>query len=118
MPTTAGTGSEATKNAVLSVQGENGFKKSFRHDKLVAEYAPALVDPDLLISCPPDVIVIYGMDTLTRLLESYVSSRANPLTDALAISGLQTVRDALIPLYRQQDELASYLENIAYALPL
>lgn len=113
VPTTAGTGSEATKNAVLSVQGENSFKKSFRHDKLVAEYA--LVDPDLLISCSPDVIAANGMDALTQLLESYVSSRANPLTDALAVSGLQAVRDALIPLYRQQGELASHRENMAYA---
>ena len=113
VPSTAGTGSEATKNAVLSVQGENGFKKSFRHDKLVAEYA--IVDPDLLASCPPDVIAANGMDALTQLLESYVSIKANPFTDALAISGLQAVRDALIPLYRQQGDLAQHQEKMAYA---
>ena len=50
VPTTAGTGSEATKNSVLSVQSKDGFKKSFRDDKLVAEYA--IVDPALLSSCP------------------------------------------------------------------
>lgn len=113
VPTTAGTGSEATKNAVLSVQGENGFKKSFRHDKLVAEYA--IVDPDLLASCPPGVIAANGMDALTQLLESYVSLKANALTDALAISGLQAARDALIPLYHQQGELAQHREKMAYA---
>lgn len=101
-PTTAGTGSEATKNAVLSVQEESGFKKSFRHDKLVAEYA--IIDPDLLSNCLPDIIAANGIDALTQLLESYVSTKSNRFTDALAISGLQAVRDALIPLYHQGKE--------------
>ncbi len=113
VPTTAGTGSEATKNAVLSVQGKQGFKKSFRHDKLVAEYA--IVDPDLLSSCPPSVIAANGMDAITQLLESYVSLKSNVFTDALAISGLQAARDALIPLYRQDGELAQHREKMAYA---
>lgn len=113
VPTTAGTGSEATKNAVLSVPGENGFKKSFRHDKLVAEYA--IVDPDLLRSCPPSVIAANGMDALTQLLESYVSTKSNAFTDALAISGLQAARDALIPLYRQDGQLQEHREKMAYA---
>jgi alcohol dehydrogenase len=97
VPTTAGTGSEATKNAVLSRSGPGGFKKSFRDDKLVAEYA--VVDPDLLAGCPPAVIAANGMDALTQLLESYVSLRANPMTDALALSGLAAVRDGLIEWY-------------------
>ncbi|UJP03199.1 MAG: iron-containing alcohol dehydrogenase [Nitrosomonas sp.] len=113
VPTTAGTGSEATKNAVLSVQGENGFKKSFRHEKLVAEYA--IVDPDLLASCPPNVIAANGMDALTQLLESYVSIKANAFTDALAISGLHAARDALIPLFRQHGDLTRHREKMAYA---
>lgn len=113
VPTTAGTGSEATKNAVLSTQGEHGFKKSFRHDKLVAEYA--IVDPDLLASCPPHVIAANGMDALTQLLESYVSLKSNAFTDALAISGLQAVRHALIPLYRQTGTLDEHRKNMAYA---
>ncbi len=113
VPTTAGTGSEATKNAVLSVQGEKGFKKSFRHDKLVAEYA--IVDPDLLASCPPEVIAANGMDALTQLLESYVSIKSNAFTDALAISGLQAARDGLIPLYRQEGKLQEHREKMAYA---
>lgn len=113
VPTTAGTGSEATKNAVLSIQGEHGFKKSFRHDKLVAEYA--IVDPDLLASCPPHVIAANGMDALTQLLESYVSLKSNAFTDALAISGLQAVRHALISLYRQTGSLNKHRANMAYA---
>lgn len=98
VPTTAGTGSEATKNAVLSVQGASGFKKSFRHDALIASVA--VVDPSLLKSCPPELIAPNGMDAFTQLLESYVSSRANPFTDALALSGLRAVRDGLFAAWQ------------------
>jgi len=97
VPTTAGTGSEATRNAVLSVQGREGFKKSFRDDRLVAEYA--VVDPELLATCPLRVIAANGMDALTQLLESFVSLRANAITDALAASGMRSVRDGLLPWY-------------------
>jgi alcohol dehydrogenase len=111
VPTTAGTGSEATKNAVLSVQGADGYKKSFRDDALVAEWA--IVDPDLLATCPPALIAADGMDAFTQLLESFVSTRANPMTDALARSGIMAVKDSLLALHREQSAAAR--EKMAYA---
>lgn len=114
VPTTAGTGSEATRNAVLSKKGTDGFKKSFRDEQLVAEYA--VVDPDLLASCPPRVIAANGMDALTQLLESFVSLRANAFTDALSISGLHAVRDGLLPWYQNSaGETATARSCMAYA---
>jgi alcohol dehydrogenase len=113
VPTTAGTGSEATKNAVLSRHGPSGFKKSFRDERLVAEYA--VVDPDLLASCPPSVMAANGMDAFTQLLESYVSSKANAFTDALAWSGMAYVRDALLPWHRGHGDPARHRAAMAYA---
>jgi alcohol dehydrogenase len=113
VPTTAGTGSEATKNAVLSVAGKEGFKKSFRDEQLVPEYA--LVDPELLATCPPPLIAADGMDALTQLLESYVSIKANPLTDALTLNGLQAARDSLLPWYEEQGDRDRARSGMAYA---
>jgi alcohol dehydrogenase len=113
VPTTAGTGSEATKNAVLSKQGADGFKKSFRDDKLVAEVA--IVDPDLLASCPREVIAANGMDALTQLIESYVSIKANVFNDALGISALRAARDGLLTLYQSAGADADARERMAYA---
>jgi alcohol dehydrogenase len=113
VPTTAGTGSEATKNAVLSKRGLDGFKKSFRDDKLVAEVA--IVDPDLLSTCPADVIAANGMDALTQLIESYVSIKANVFNDALGISGLRAARDGLVRLYDSAGSDPNARERMAYA---
>ncbi len=113
VPTTAGTGSEATKNAVLSMQGAEGFKKSFRDDQLVAEYA--ILDPLLLNGCSAELIAGNGMDALTQLLESYLSTKANPFTDALALSGLRRVRDSLLDWYQKGDQATEAQDNMLYA---
>lgn len=114
VPTTAGTGSEATKNAVLSRQGADGFKKSFRDDRLIA--AVALVDPGLLETCPKALVAANGMDALTQLLESYVSLRASPFTDALAWSGMQAFRDGFWPAWAADDPFAQQgFQRLAYA---
>lgn len=113
VPTTAGTGSEATKNAVLSVQGVEGFKKSFRHECLVPAYA--VVDPSLLATCPPALIAANGMDALTQLMESYVSSKANPFTDALAVSGIRAVKEGFFPAWRGGDTPAAAAGRAAMA---
>jgi alcohol dehydrogenase class IV len=116
VPTTAGTGSEATKNAVLSHQDQkNGFKKSFRHESLVPQVA--IVDPALLASCPPALFAANGMDAFTQLLESYVSINANPFTDALALSGIAAFRDGFFDAWKNQDEKAAKAgrSEMAYA---
>ncbi len=94
VPTTAGTGSEATRNAVISERGPAGYKRSFRDERLVP--ADAVVDPDLLAGLPAERIAQNGMDALAQLLESYVSLRTGAFTDALAIAGLAAARDGLL----------------------
>lgn len=113
VPTTAGTGSEATKNAVLSVQGERGFKKSFRHETLVPQYA--VLDPQLLATCPRPQIAANGMDALTQLLESCVSIKANPFTDVLAMSGMRAVRDGFFEWLDDTPNAADGRAAMAYA---
>jgi alcohol dehydrogenase class IV len=113
VPTTAGTGSEATRNAVLSVRGNNGFKCSFRSNKLAARHA--LIDPELLTTCPPALIAASGMDAMTQLIESYVSLRSNPMTDSLAIGALERAQGCLWEWYRGGENADLGRNAMAYA---
>lgn len=92
VPTTAGTGSEVTANAVLA-SSEHGIKASLRHPGMIPQHA--IVDPDLTFGCPPEVTAASGMDALTQCLEPYVSKRANPVSDGWAATGLQAAGRSL-----------------------
>lgn len=98
LPTTAGTGAEATKNAVLSSY-DPPFKRSLRDDRLLPRVA--LVDPELTISVPPAVTAASGMDAITQLLESYISRRAKPIPQALCVQGLQLAWSSLPVAFRE-----------------
>ena len=113
LPTTSGTGSEATKNAVISQLGKNGFKKSLRHDNFVPDIA--VVDPELTLNCPARITAACGMDALTQLLESYISTNACAMTDSLAYGALTVMGDSLIPASTTQPENIELRTRISYA---
>jgi alcohol dehydrogenase class IV len=92
VPTTAGTGSEVTRNAVLW-SAEHGVKASLRSPLMLPRIA--LVDPELTYGLPPAVTAATGLDALTQLIEPYVSARANPLVDPFCVEGMKRVAGAL-----------------------
>jgi len=120
IPTTAGTGSEVTRNAVLT-SPEKRVKVSLRHALMLPRLA--IVDPLLTHSLPPGVSASTGMDALTQLIEPYLSIAANPLTDAFCLEGLARAARSLHRVYldgsdasaREDMALASLLGGLALA---
>ncbi len=97
MPTTGGTGSEATKNAVISSY-DPPFKKSLRSELMVPRVV--LIDPELAVSVPPQITARTGMDAITQLIESYVSRRATAATQQIAWLGLPFAGRRLVQAYQ------------------
>jgi alcohol dehydrogenase class IV len=104
VPTTAGTGSEVTRNAVLG-SPEHQVKASLRSASMLPRLA--LVDPELTLSLPRSVTASTGLDALTQVIEPYVSARANRMTDLFCIEGLRMIATALPAAYQNGNDLAA-----------
>ncbi|MDC7228623.1 MAG: iron-containing alcohol dehydrogenase [Spirochaetales bacterium] len=102
VPTTAGTGSEATYNAVISRVGENGFKKSLRNQNYVPEIA--IIDPELYAGAPASVAASSGMDALAQLIESYLSTKSTFYTDLMLPGAIEAVFEALPIVTADKDD--------------
>lgn len=102
IPTTAGTGTEVTKNAVLA-SPEHKVKASLRSPHMLARLA--VVDPELTFDLPPEVTASTGLDALTQLIEPYVSVRANAMVDMFALEGMSRAARALARAYENPRDL-------------
>ncbi|MBN1311666.1 MAG: iron-containing alcohol dehydrogenase [Anaerolineae bacterium] len=111
VPTTAGTGAEVTRNAVLTAS-EQHIKVSMRSPFMLPRLA--VVDPLLTHSMPPELTAGTGLDALTQLIEPYVSAKANPLTDALCREGMTRAARSLRRAYQNGDDAAAR-EDMALA---
>jgi alcohol dehydrogenase class IV len=120
IPTTAGTGSEVTRNAVLG-SPQQGVKVSMRSLYMLPDLA--VIDPDLTLSLPPAITAVTGLDAFTQLMESFVSSQSNALTDGICREGLHRVAHSLQRAYEDGSDrgarenmcLASLFSGLALA---
>jgi alcohol dehydrogenase class IV len=104
IPTTAGTGSEVTRNAVLASH-EHHVKVSLRSPLMLPRVA--IVDPELTYSLPPAITASTGLDALTQLIEPYTSNLPNPLVDAICSDGIQRAARALKRAYQNGSDVAA-----------
>jgi alcohol dehydrogenase class IV len=111
IPTTAGTGAEVTKNAVLA-STEHKVKVSMRHPLMIPDLA--IVDPECTLSMPPAVTASTGLDALTQLLEAFITKKANPMTDGFCREGLPRAVCSLRRVFENGDDLAAR-EDMALA---
>ncbi len=111
VPTTAGTGSEVTRNAVLD-SSEHGVKVSMRSPLMLPRLA--IIDPELTYSMPPAVTAGTGLDALTQLIESFVSIGSSPITDGICREGMKRVSQSLERAYRDGDDREAR-ENMSLA---
>ena len=111
IPTTAGTGAEVTRNAVLG-SSEHGVKVSLRSALMLPKVA--LVDPELTYDLPPHITASTGLDALTQLIEPFVSHQANPMTDAFCRDGIARVARSLRGAYENGSD-AQAREDMALA---
>jgi alcohol dehydrogenase class IV len=102
VPTTAGTGAEATRNAVIASE-KHRVKASLRHLSMLPRIA--LIDPELAVDAPAHVTAASGMDALTQCLEAFVCSRAQPMTDALCLDGIQRAARSLERAFQNGHDL-------------
>ena len=103
IPTTSGTGSETTSNAVITEIGENGFKKSLRHDNYIPDIA--IIDPELTLACPPGVTISCSLDAFSQLVESYLSTKSSFYSEDLAYGAIRRIAPSLIPVCHQEGTL-------------
>ncbi len=113
VPTTSGTGSEVTNNAVISRVGQEGYKRSLRHTAFVPNIA--LIDPELMVTVSAELTAASGMDACTQLLEAYTSPFASPYSDALALSGLERFSRSFLPACSDRAKESGVRGDIAYA---
>lgn len=113
IPTTAGTGAEVTRNAVIGAPDQK-FKASLRGEQLLARIA--LVDPELHLTTPAAVTASSGMDALCQCIESYTSTGAGPITDVLAIKGMGLAARAIRRAFTDGTDIAAREEMALAAL--
>ncbi len=113
IPTTSGTGSEATKNAVIT-NTKFSLKKSIRDPMLIPEVA--LVDPELTLSLSPRITAICGGDALTQCIESYLGKKSQEITDTLALHAIGLIGKSLVKAVKEGKNLEARKDMAMAAL--